>query len=410
MALFRTRRRTGEPSRDDLGATIRGVARVDRRTKDLVHRLRPRDIAVIDHRDLDRIAAEALVEAQPAAVLNAAASSSGRYPNEGPLVLLDAGIPLVDGLGPDLMTEVHELDELEVRGGEVHRDGRLIASGTRQDRASIGAIHEASRGQLGAELNRFVANTVEHIQANQDLLDDSLGMPDLGLDWRGRHVLIVVRGSDYKRDLDLLRSSAYLRENRPVLVAVDGGADALLEVGETPDLIIGDMDSVSERALRSGAHLVVHAYRDGRAPGAVRLERLGLGHHLFPASGTSEDIAMLMAYELGADLIVAVGTHSSMVDFLDKGRSGMASTMLVRMKVGPILVDAKGVSRLYESRVRKRDLFLLVLAALFAMAVVIFISEPIRLLIRTNWVLLNGALLPDMGWWPAAVALGGVPS
>jgi uncharacterized membrane-anchored protein len=375
---------------------LRGPVRIDRRTKDLVHRLRPRDIAVIDHRDIDRIAAEALVDAQPAAVLNAAESSSGRYPNEGPLLLLRAGIPIVDGLGPDIMSELSEADEVTVRDGEVLRDGEVVARGTPQDLVSIAAIHESSRERLPAELGRFVENTVEHIAANRDLLDDSIGMPQLGVDWTGRHVLIVVRGSDYKRDLDLLRRSAYLRENRPVLIAVDGGADALLEVGHTPDVIIGDMDSVSERALRCGAHLVVHAYRDGRAPGAVRLEQLGLDHHLFPASGTSEDIAMLMAYELGAELIVAVGTHSSMVDFLDKGRSGMASTMLVRMKVGPILVDAKGVSRLYQGRVRKRDLLLLVLAAAFAMAVVVFISEPIRLLIRANWVLLSGTVGPTL--------------
>lgn len=404
MASFLRRRRADEPGGTTTSETVRGVARVDRRTKDLVHRLRPRDVAVIDHLDIDRIAAEGLVEAQPAAVLNAAESSSGRYPNEGPLLLLQAGIPLIDGLGPSIMDDLSELDEVTIVGGEVLRDGVQVASGTRQDIASITAIHERSRETLGAELNRFVANTVEHIESNRDLLDDSIGMPDLGLDWTGRHVLIVVRGSDYKRDLDLLRRSAYLRENQPVLIAVDGGADALLEVGHTPDVIIGDMDSVSERALRCGAHLVVHAYRDGRAPGAVRLEQLGLDHHLFPASGTSEDIAMLMAYELGAELIVAVGTHSSMVDFLDKGRSGMASTMLVRMKVGPILVDAKGVSRLYQGRVRKRDLLLLVLAASFAMAVVVFISEPIRLLIRANWVLLNGAIAPHLA------LLGGLPA
>lgn len=391
-------RRRGGDGRRVAAEPVRGPVRIDRRTKDLVTRLRPRDIAVIDHLDLDRIAAEGLVDAQPAAVLNAAASSSGRYPNEGPLVLLEAGIPLVDGLGPEVMTALTEHDEVTVIGGDVLRGGELVASGTRQDTASITAIHEASREQLSGELTRFVANTVEHLESNLDLLDDSTGMPDLGLDWTGRQVLIVVRGSDYKRDLDLLRRSAYLRENRPVLIAVDGGADALLEVGHTPDVIIGDMDSVSERALRCGAHLVVHAYRDGRAPGAVRLEQLGLTHHLFPASGTSEDIAMLMAYELGAELIVAVGTHSSMVDFLDKGRSGMASTMLVRMKVGPILVDAKGVSRLYQGRVRKRDLLLLVAAALFAMAVVVFISEPIRLLIRANWVLLNGFVAPTVAF------------
>lgn len=399
MGRFFRRSAVGDappPSRSE----VSGTARVDRRTKDLVHRLRSSDIAVIDHADLDRIAAEGLVEAGPAAVLNASSSSTGRYPNEGPLLLLRAGIPLVDGLGSEVMTALLDGDEVTIRDDEVLREGERVATGVRQDLASIEAIHATSREQLPDELHRFVANTVEHIAASADLIDDSVDMPELGLDWTGRHVLIVVRGSDYKRDLDLLRRSAYLRENRPVLIAVDGGADALLEAGQTPDLIIGDMDSVSERALRCGASLVVHAYRDGRAPGAVRLNQLGLEHHLFPASGTSEDIAMLMAYELGAELIVAVGTHSSMVDFLDKGRSGMASTMLVRMKVGPILVDAKGVSRLYQARVRKRDLLLLVLAALFVMAVIVVISEPIRLLIRANWVLLNGWLSPGIavGW------------
>ncbi len=388
------RRRSERDEPNPTTDPVSGSARVDRRTKDLVHRLGSNDIAVIDHADIDRIAAEGLVEAGPAAVLNASSSSTGRYPNEGPLLLLRAGIPLVDGLGPSAMSAVAEGEQLTILGGEVQRNGETVLAGTRQDLDSIESIHRASREQMPRELIRFIENTVEHIGASHDLIDDSVDMPDLGLDWTGRHVLIVVRGSDYKRDLDLLRRSAYLRENRPVLIAVDGGADALLEAGQTPDVIIGDMDSVSEQALRCGALLVVHAYRDGRAPGAIRLERLGLEHHLFPASGTSEDIAMLMAYELGAELIVAVGTHSSMVDFLDKGRSGMASTVLVRMKVGPILVDAKGVSRLYQSRVRKRDLLLLVLAALFVMVVVIIISEPIRLLIRANWVLLSGWIPP----------------
>lgn len=400
MGRFLRRRSERAEPNPDVGP-VSGTARVDPRTKDLVHRLGPNDIAVIDHADIDRIAAEGLVDAGPAAVLNASSSSTGRYPNEGPLLLLRAGIPLVDGLGPSTMSTLVDGEQITVRDGEVLRDGESVASGTRQDLDSIEAIHRQSRERMPSELNRFVENTVEHIGASRDLIDDSVDMPDLGLDWTGRHVLIVVRGSDYKRDLDLLRRSAYLRENRPVLIAVDGGADALLEAGQTPDLIIGDMDSVSERALRCGALLVVHAYRDGRAPGAVRLEQLGLDHHLFPASGTSEDIAMLMAYELGAELIVAVGTHSSMVDFLDKGRSGMASTMLVRMKVGPILVDAKGVSRLYQSRVRKRDLLLLVLAASFVMVVVVVISEPIRLLIRANWVLLSG-------WVPPIADVAGV--
>jgi uncharacterized membrane-anchored protein len=373
-------------------AAVTGPVRIDQRTKDLVTRLRPGDIAVIDHEDLDRIAAEALVLAQPAAVLNVARSSSGRYPNEGPLVLLRAGIPLLDDLGPAVTDRLVEFDSVTVQDNEVLLDDAVVAEGTRQDEASVLAAHELSRSQMGVELNRFVENTVEYVEHNRDLLEDDLEIPDLGEDWSGRQVLIVVRGSGYKEDLGLLRRTGYLREMRPVLVAVDGGADALLDEGVTPDVIIGDMDSVSEHALACGAHLVVHAYRDGRAPGAGRLEDLHLRHHLFLASGTSEDIAMLMAYELGAELIVAVGTHSSMVDFLDKGRAGMASTVLTRIKVGPILVDAKGVSRLYQRRVRKRDLLLLVAAALFAMVVIILISEPIRLLIRANWVLFTGVM------------------
>ena len=349
-------------------------------------------MAVIDHEDIDAVAAESLVASQPAAVLNVAASSSGRYPNEGPLLLLRAGIPLVDSLGPEVMAGLTEGVVVTVDGDIVLLDGAVVATGTRQTEASILQIHERSRETLGVELNRFVENTVEYLEHNTDLIDDDLELPELDQDWTGRQVLIVVRGAGYKEDLGLLRRTAYLREMRPVVVAVDGGADALLDEGVTPDVIIGDMDSVSEKALRCGAELIVHAYRDGRAPGSERLRPLGLEHHLFLASGTSEDIAMLLAYEKGADLIVAVGTHTSMVDFLDKGRAGMASTMVTRIKVGPILVDAKGVSRLYQGRVRKRDLLLLVLAALFAMGVVILISEPIRLLIRANWVLLTGVV------------------
>ncbi|UDY36244.1 putative cytokinetic ring protein SteA [Dermatobacter hominis] len=384
------RRRSGDLALSTV--PVIGRARLDRRTKQLVTRLDAGDVAVIDHEDIDTVAAESLVATQPAAVLNVAASSSGRYPNEGPLILLRAGIPVVDSLGPEVMAGLAEGDVVTVDGDVVLVDGAVIATGTRQSEASILEIHERSRATLGVELNRFVENTVEYLEHNTDLLDDDLRLPDLDQDWTGRQVLIVVRGAGYKEDLGLLRRTAYLREMRPVLVAVDGGADALLDEGVTPDVIVGDMDSVSEKALRCGAALVVHAYRDGRAPGAERLTELGLDHHLFLASGTSEDIAMLLAYEKGADLIVAVGTHTSMVDFLDKGRAGMASTMVTRIKVGPILVDAKGVSRLYQGRVRKRDLLLLVLAALFAMGVVILISEPIRLLIRANWVLLTGVV------------------
>ena len=365
---------------------LSGVAKVDHRTKILVARLGEDDIAVIDHEDLDRVAAETLVAARPRAVVNAARSMSGRYPNVGPLLLTEAGIPLIDDVGPGVMA-IAEGATITVEGGRVLMGGEEVAVGVRQTTESLSERIDVAKATMGAELERFAENTLSYIRAEGHLLVDEPHVPEVpGVDFRGRHVLIVVRGIDYKDDLEILRRSGYLAEQKPILVGVDGGADALLEMGRTPDLIIGDFDSVSEKALRCGASLVVHGYRDGRAPGAERLEELGLEYEVYGSEGTSEDIAMLLAYEKGCELIVAVGTHNSMVEFLDKGRAGMASTFLVRLKVGPMLVDAKGVSRLYKSTIRTSDLMLMVLAAVFTMVVIILVSEPIRLVIRTYWV------------------------
>jgi uncharacterized membrane-anchored protein len=385
--VSRRRRRAERRSREAAEATwsVTGVARVDRRTKRLVKRLRPGDVAVIDHADLDRVAAETLVDAAPSAVVNASQSVTGRYPNVGPLLLCRAGIPLVDDVGDDVLEAVVEGAPVTVDGEKVVVGGEVVASGTRQSTQSIHAAIEGARLNMGPELERFAENTVEYVRQEIDLLTGELAVPDLGCSIAGRHVLIVVRGSDYKEDLGLLRRSGYLRELRPVLIGVDGGADALLELGAVPDLIIGDFDSVSERALRCGAQLIVHGYPDGRAPGSKRLDDLGLAHTVFSAPGTSEDVAMLLAYQEGAELIVAVGTHSSMVEFLDKGRAGMASTFLVRMKVGSTLVDAKGVSRLYKHSVRTSDLVWMIAAAIFTLAVALMLSEPVRLLFRAFW-------------------------
>lgn len=377
-----------QPAVSDESVVV-GVARVDRRTKALVNRLGPNDVAIIDHEDLDRVAAETLVGARPLAVINASESLSGRYPNVGPLALTEAGIPLIDGAGSEVMA-IAEGAEITIEDGRVLVDGAEVAAGVRQSTERLLAGIDQAKATMGAELERFAENTLNYIQAEGHLLVDEPEVPDVpGLDFRGRHVLIVVRGIGYKEDLEILRRSGYLSEQKPLLVGVDGGADALLEIGQKPDLIIGDFDSVSERALRSGARLVVHGYRDGRAPGGQRLEELGLEYEVYGSEGTSEDIAMLLAYEKGCELIVAVGTHNSMVEFLDKGRAGMASTFLVRLKVGPLLVDAKGVSRLYKHSVRGRDLILMVLAAIFTMIVIVLVSEPIRLLIRLYWVSLT---------------------
>jgi uncharacterized membrane-anchored protein len=363
MRLFARSRRSAPA---DVG--IAGTARVDRRTKNLTKRLRPGDIAVIDHLDLDRVSAEALVACRPAAVLNAARSTSGRYPNLGPEILVSAGIPLVDDLGPDVFTLV-EGQEAIVEAGQVKVGHRLVAEGALQDADTVAASMEEARAGLAAQLEAFAANTMDYLRRERDLLLDGVGVPDIATVIEGRQVLIVVRGYHYKEDLVSLRP--YIKEYRPVLIGVDGGADAIIEAGWKPHLIVGDMDSVSDKALACGAEVVVHAYRDGRAPGVERVAALGVKHVVFPATGTSEDIAMLLADDKGAELIVALGTHATLVEFLDKGRSGMASTFLTRLRVGGKLVDAKGVSQLYRSRISSWQLGWLVAAGLLALGAAI---------------------------------------
>jgi uncharacterized membrane-anchored protein len=376
MRLRPARPRRREPPRQDPTGLV-GPVRLDKRTKNLVKRLKPGDVAVIDHLDIDRVAADTLVEKRPVAVVNAAQSMSGRYPNAGPGILVDAGIPLLDAVGPAVFglqegTEV-QLDP----DGVVRLDGVEVASGEWLQPEDVRKRLEAAKDNLATALEDFTLNTLSYVRRDRDLLLEGLEIPTLKTGLRDRHVLVVVRGHDYKKDLSTLRG--YIQEFRPALIGVDGGADALLEVGLKPDVILGDMDSVTNEALTSGAEIIVHAYPDGRAPGKERVEALGLEPLILPGAGTSEDMAMLLAYESDCDLIVAVGSHASMVEFLDKGRPGMASTFLTRLKVGPKLVDAKGVNRLYRQGVRRSDLIFLVVAALAAMLAISLVSEPVRL-------------------------------
>ncbi|MGP5267708.1 putative cytokinetic ring protein SteA [Brachybacterium alimentarium] len=373
-------------------SAVIGTARLGKRTKDLTKRLALGDIAIIDHEDIDRVAAEALVERRPAAVLNVSASTSGRYPNAGPRILVDAGIVLVDTLGDEVFEGVRDGQTITVSGGQVLCEDAVIAEGTAQDDATIMVSQQIAREGLSEQLELFAQNTMEYMLRERDLLLDGIGAPEVRTTIDGRPVLIVVRGYHYKEDLATLRP--FLRENRPVIIGVDGGADAVIDAGFRPDMIIGDMDSVSDRALRSGAELVVHAYRDGRAPGAERLEGLGLGDQvvLFPASGTSEDIAMLLADEKGASVIVAVGTHGTLEEFLDKGRAGMSSTFLTRLRIGSKLVDAKGVSRLYRQRISTFQLVLLALAGLAALAVALWATPGGQAFVQIIGARLDGLL------------------
>ncbi|MGI8336909.1 putative cytokinetic ring protein SteA [Actinomadura scrupuli] len=359
-------------ARESTEPGVSAVARLDRRTKTLTKRLRPGEVAIIDHVDIDRVSAEALVTCGVGAVVNVAPSISGRYPNLGPQILVEAGVALVDDVGPEIFAKIREGETVRVLDELVYVGDEIMAKGIAQTAETVEASMIEAKAGLSVQLEAFAANTMEYLKRERDLLIDGVGVPDIVTKLEGRHALIVVRGYHYREDLATLRP--YLREYRPVLIGVDGGSDALIEAGYKPDIIVGDMDSVSDQALGCGAELVVHAYRDGRAPGLQRVHDLGQEAVVFAATGTSEDVAMLLADDKGASLIVAVGTHATLVEFLDKGRAGMASTFLTRLRVGSKLVDAKGVSRLYRSRISTWSLLLLVLATFITIIAALYVS------------------------------------
>jgi uncharacterized membrane-anchored protein len=405
--------------------------RLGRRTKLLVKHLSRGDIAVIDHLDIDRVSAEELIAAGVSAVLNCSRSSGGSYPTLGPQLLVEAGVLLLDLPDDSLFAVLSDGDAIDVlvgpphggptgapgADGEVSRGGEVLTRGEVLGRARVLAETEARRHEVGEALERFAHNTIEHMREERELLAGKIEMPRFATDFRDRSALVVVRGVGHQRDLRALRP--FIRDMRPVLVAVDGGAEALLEEGLCPDMIVGDMDSAGEATLTTasggrgsggrgrrgrggrgshtkngGAELVVHAYPDGRAPGRERLERLGLPFKLVPAPGTSQDVAMLIAAEKGARLIVSVGSQFNLVEFLDRNREGMSSTFLTRLRIGEILVDAKGVSRLYHPRPGLTPLLVVVAAGLIAMIAVVWMTPALRDVVDLLWLKLQ--LLADL--------------
>ena len=365
-------------------AAVEGTARLGERTKHLVKRLRPGDVAVIDHLNIDRIAAEELIEAGAAAVLNASPSSDGRYPNSGPLMLVHAGVRLIDAPGAGLFELLKDGDRLRIDGGAVLVGDREVLRGRVLGAAELESQLEQQRERIDEALAEFAENTVAHVRQETDLLTGTVEFPTTKASFRDRHVLIVVRGDRHRRDLKALR--AYIRDVRPLIVAVDGGADGVLEAGLRPDIILGDMDSAGDAALACGAELVVHAYPDGRAPGCERLVEAGLPHTVVPAAGTSEDVAMLMAFEKGAALIVSVGAHFNLIEFLDRKRGGMSSTFLTRLRIGERLVDAKGVSRLYNPSSTLAPISFILVAFAILLTILVITSPALNDLFELVWL------------------------
>ncbi|MCB0865928.1 MAG: hypothetical protein KDB58_09465 [Solirubrobacterales bacterium] len=376
-------RRRAEPPPDPARA-VAGPVRKGRRTKDLVKKLEVGEIALIDHADLDRIAAEDLASSGVIAVVNCSRSSTDRYPNIGPLILANAGVILVDAPGQELFEKVDDGDIVHLDGGDIACGGQVVGRGERPTLDEIEDRLSEQRERIDVALADFATNTLEHVREEGELLSGEIDMPETRTRFSGRHVLVVVRGPGYREDLAAL--NAYIRDVRPLIIAVDGGADAVLKRGMKPEVILGDMDSATDEALSCGAELIVHAYPDGRAPGRDRLLEAGLEHLVIPAAGTSQDVAMLLAHERGAELIVTVGAHFNLTEFLDKNRAGMSSTFLTRLRVGETLIDAKGVSRLYQPGMGRFGVAMFAVAFLLLLVIVIAASPGLDNVTEVLWI------------------------
>ncbi len=354
-----------------------GKLKKDHQTKLLVHRLRPGDIALVEHADMDQLAAESLIRSGVKVVLNCQPFCRGIFPPSSVEILLKHGVYLLEHVNPMLFDLVAEGEMIAVREEVIYRRNQKIGRGIKVGDDYYRELRRRFQEVPSRVIDRFVVNTLSYAYQERQLITGKLVLPPLVTRLEKQQVVIVVRGKGYRDDLRALKS--YLREKSPVLIGVDGGGDALMEFGFVPDILIGDMDSVSDRVLKRSRERVVHAYQDGRGiPGKSRLEALSLNCHILSAPGTSEDIALLLAYEAGASLIVAIGTHFSVVEFLEKGRPGMASTFLTRLKVGDRLVDAKGVSQLYAGQKTGRMLPVLVLAGLAPLLVLVMCSPLVK--------------------------------
>ncbi|MFE7802851.1 putative cytokinetic ring protein SteA [Nocardia sp. NPDC057440] len=359
---------------------LTGIARVDRNTRRLLKRVGPGDVVVLDEMDLDRLTADRLVEAGVVAVVNTSPSISGRYPNLGPEVLVANGILLLDTVSSDAFSKIKDGAKVRVNEGIVYADKltrkepEVLVEGIELTEAGITDRMLAARNGLADHLEAFAGNTIEFFRTESALLIDGIGVPELDLAMKHRHVVVVADGPDHADELKALKP--FIKEYAPIMVGVGRGADTLMKQGYRPDLIVGDPDEITTSALKSGAEVILPADTDGHAKGLERIQDLGIGATTFPSSGSPADLALLLAHHHGASLIVTAGAAASLDDFFDRGRrDSNPATFLTRLKVGAKLMDAKAVATLYRNRVSGTAIAMIVLAAMIAVIVAMLASH-----------------------------------
>jgi uncharacterized membrane-anchored protein len=375
---------SGLLSRNTSRPGVIGTARVDRDIDRLLRRVCPGDIVVLDVLDLDRITADALVDAEIAAVVNASTSVSGRYPNLGPEVLVANGVTLIDETGPDVFKKIRDGAKVRLYNGGVYSGDRRLIRGTERSDQEIADLMQEAKTGLVAHLEAFAGNAIEFIRSESPLLIDGIGIPDVDVELRRRHV-VVVADEDHAAD-DLKRLKPFIKEYQPVLIGVGTGAEVLRKAGYRPQLIVGDPSELSTEVLKSGAQVVLPADADGHAPGLERIQDLGVGAMTFPAAGSATDLALLLADHHGAALLVTAGHSANIETFFDRARQhSNPSTFLTRLRVGEKVVDAKAVATLYHNRISGGAIALLILTMLIAVIVALWVS-------RTDTMVLHWAV------------------
>ncbi|WP_435747716.1 putative cytokinetic ring protein SteA [Nocardioides sp. SYSU DS0663] len=356
---------------------LSGTARVERRAEALLPRLRPGDIAVLDHPALDRSTAHRLVEVGVAAVVNASPLVSGRYPNLGPEVLERAGVPMVDSTGPGLLATLRDGEHVRIADGRLHVGDRVVGLGRPVDRAVLERdLVEARRG-MTAQLETFLHNGAELLRREEELLLHGDALPATETPLAGRTAVVVVHGHDHEAELRTMR--VYLREQQPVVVAVGRAADTVATRRRRPDIVVVDAaeprDLPAAAVLRGARDVVVRAPRGTDGDGALQtLDRLGVRPLVVRTDVTAEDVALLLAGAGGAALVIGVGLHATLEEFLDRQRSGLASTYLTRLRLGERLIDAAAVPYLYSGRVRPHHLLTVMLAGLVALGAAVGVT------------------------------------
>ncbi len=362
-------RKTQPPARPGLT----GTARVDRHTRQLLARLRPGDVAIVDHLDLDRATAQALVDSGVVAVVNAGAMISGRHANLGPELLVAAGVLVLDGAGQAAL-QIREGTLVRLHEGELFSGDTVLASGEPLDAAAVTTQMQAARRGMVAQLATFTHNSTEFLQREESLLLHGEGLPGLPSKLSGRPVVVVAPGADSASELKGLRS--FVREQRPVLIGVAEGVQLILDAGWTPDVLVldGHAQTPSATWLSAAGQVVIRVEPGAPRSATEHVERMGVRPSRIETSATAEDVALLLTRSCDAPLVVAAGLDASLEEFLDSRRHGLAGAFLTRLSLGPRLVDASTVPALYSGRVRPRHLLLLLLVGLVVLAAALSVT------------------------------------